>query len=122
MEPDIAKILRMKKQDQSDAMLSIFKGLLDKDVEAISTAMKGLIEEVNRIANDEEYIRLCETNLNLVRSLPEDTAEKIIRSRLKAQADLPDSERSRDSKNLAEALKNVDRDGKIGKIIQKIGA
>ncbi|CAC11672.1 hypothetical protein [Thermoplasma acidophilum] len=122
MEPDIGKILKMKKKEQSDAMLALFQGLLDKDVDQISTAMKGLIEDVDKIASDKEYISLCETNLNLVKGLPEATAEKIISARLKAQSELPENIKSRDSKNLAEALKAVDKDGKIAKIINKINS
>ncbi|PYB68987.1 MULTISPECIES: hypothetical protein [unclassified Thermoplasma] len=120
MDIDIKKILKMNKKDQSAAMLEIFNGLLGKNVDEIASAMKDMIMQVDKVGTDAEYIGLCETNLTLVRSLPDATAKKVIEARLKAQKELPEKQKNRDASNLTKALNNVDKDGKIASLIKTL--
>jgi len=120
MATEISKILKMDKEKQSATMLQIFQGLLGKSIDEIASAMKDMIMQVDKAGTDNEYVKLCETNLGLVRSLPPETAEKIIRARLKAQAELPEKQKKRDTADLSKALASVDKDGKITAIIKKV--
>jgi len=72
-----------------------------------------LLKDVQKNGTDEEYVKLCRTNISIAGTLDEKTLKSFMEARMKANKKLDSAGQSRDMKNLMKAMEGSPYKDKI---------
>lgn len=110
---DANKILKMDSNEQKKAMTEAFTGMLKEDQNEIANQLYSLLKDVQKNGTDEEYVKLCRTDISIAGSLDEKTLKSFMGARMKANKKLDSAGQSRDMKNLMKAMEGSPYKDKI---------
>ncbi len=110
---DANKILKMDSNEQKKAMTEAFTGMLKEDQNEIANQLYSLLKDVQKNGTDEEYVKLCRTNISIAGPLDEKTLKSFMGARMKANKKLDSAGQSRDMKNLMKAMEGSPYKDKI---------
>ncbi len=105
---DTVAMANMSDEKRAETMGQLFQQLGPLSAEQQVEALRPLIRDMAERANDDEYFKLCQTNLILAAALPDAQLKPFLANRMKASASLPDPLAKRDMKHVQEALVKVD--------------
>jgi hypothetical protein len=101
---DANKILKMDSNEQKKTMTDAFTGMLKEDQNEMTNQLYSLLKDVQKNGTDEEYVKLCKTNISIAGSLDEKTLKSFMEARMNANKKLDSAGQSRDMKNLMKAM------------------
>jgi len=110
---DAKKILKMDANEQKKEMTETFTKMLKGDKNEMTKQLYALLKDVQKEGTDEEYVKLCKTNVSIAGSLDEKTLKIFMDARLKANKQLDSAGQSRDMKNLTKAMEGSPYKDKI---------
>lgn len=105
---DTVAIANLSDEERAQTMGELFKQLSSLSADQQMEALRPLIQDMAQRANDEEYFKLCQTNLTLAAALPDAQLKPFLANRMKASASLPAELTKRDMQHVQEAISKVD--------------
>ncbi len=105
---DVAKLVSQDAKELENTMKNVFEKLLSMSDEEKFNNLKELIGEVSKKATDEQYVKLCKTNLKLAASLDENTLKAFLKLRMSVSNSLPKEFAQKDAALLNKALEESD--------------
>ncbi|WP_291493088.1 hypothetical protein [Desulfurella sp.] len=101
---DVVKLVNQDARELENTMKNIFEKLLSMTDEEKFKNLKELIIEVSKKATDDEYVKLCKTNLKLASNLDKDTLKAFLKLRMSVSNSLPEELAKKDAMLLKKAL------------------
>ncbi|MEM0140373.1 MAG: hypothetical protein QXZ44_07190 [Ferroplasma sp.] len=100
------EISEMDDKDRENEMNKIFGELFNKKPEEIVEELESMITDMRK-ATDDNYLKLCLTNLGITSNLSDEKLKDFVSLRLKANSRLPDYIKNRDMQILQKAIKQA---------------
>ncbi len=105
----IVEISEMNPEDMEKEMKEILYSIKDHSENDIIDTLKGFLIEMRKV-NDENYLKLCITNMSIISKFNDDDLKNFIMLRLKANSEVPDFIQKRDLDIIKKALEKAPED------------